>query len=294
MSPKQVTDFNFAIGNLATATLAVLDAAKRFEEWWRELEEKETKLKQAEELVKIREKELESKDKQVQDIEKRFKKAEEKKASLIQLEKELKEKEKALSEKEKRMQDTEERMKGYEEAKKKKKKKKKKVGTVVKLSVGGKCFEISKSTLLKYKGSYFEAMLTSDSQQSGNPRYFVDRDAKYFRFLINYLREGQVPDFKGTSFDARILCEEFSFYRIPIPPEISAVLHRPESGRLLSAEHKNIMAQWLPNKQFTLIYKASSATCQAHYRSYNPKAGGFLADTLRNPGLPREVSKWTT
>jgi len=226
MSPKEVINLTQAIGNLTTATSAVSDAAKKLEEWSRKLDEKDARLKQTEERLNAKDRELEDK--------------------------------------EKRLKEVEERMKGYEVAVKKLEENTAKLGPVVKFNVGGQNFAASKNTLLKYKGSYFDALLLSDPQQGTND-YFIDRDPECFQFLLNYLREGKVKDWKSKSWDVRLLREEFEFFGIPIPVDIPVVTNIPRlnhekkfiDGDLLSEIHQNVLAQWLPEKRFTLIYKAS-------------------------------------
>jgi len=88
-------------------------------------------------------------------------------------------------------------------------------GNVVELNVGGKCYTTSLSTLLKVPDSMLAVMfsgrynLTKDSQG----RYFIDRDGKYFRFILNYLRDGDVliPD---DTFIKKSVIVEARFYAL--------------------------------------------------------------------------------
>jgi myosin heavy subunit len=136
MSPKQVTDLTLAIGNLATATLAVSDAAKRFEGWSSELEAKEAKLNQMEERLIAKERDLKDTEKRAKEVEKRSEQLEKKEINLRELEVRLNAKEKELEDKEKRWKEVEERMKGYEVAVKRLEENAAKLGHVVKLTVG--------------------------------------------------------------------------------------------------------------------------------------------------------------
>lgn len=68
----------------------------------------------------------------------------------------------------------------------------------VRLNVGGQVFQVSKTTLLNREpDSFFSRMFDPDSQiqpscfdPSG--AYLIDREAKYFSPLINYLRTGRL------------------------------------------------------------------------------------------------------
>eukprot|EP01125_Pyxidicula_operculata_P014605 TRINITY_DN4883_c0_g1_i1.p1 TRINITY_DN4883_c0_g1~~TRINITY_DN4883_c0_g1_i1.p1 ORF type:complete len:280 (-),score=51.94 TRINITY_DN4883_c0_g1_i1:58-897(-) len=67
---------------------------------------------------------------------------------------------------------------------------------IVSLNIGGVIYTTTKNTLQKHKGTMLDSMfsgrhnLTKDS--SGN--YFLDRDGKSFRYILNYLRNGYLTD----------------------------------------------------------------------------------------------------
>jgi hypothetical protein len=97
----------------------------------------------------------------------------------------------------------------------------------IKLDVGGRHFATSKETLLKFEGSFFFAMLSSglwEPDEDGT--YFIDRDSKYFPYLLRYMRTGSLKELtdlsKSSSFYDELDCvkEEFDFYQIefPTPP----------------------------------------------------------------------------
>jgi hypothetical protein len=49
--------------------------------------------------------------------------------------------------------------------------------------------------------------------------FFIDRDPKLFRFVLSFLRDGKLPDMQNL--DVRVLRQEFDFFGIPFPAEVS-------------------------------------------------------------------------
>ena len=83
--------------------------------------------------------------------------------------------------------------------------------TSVKLNVGGHHFTTSLQTLTKDPNSRLAAMFSGEHDKTGP--IFLDRDGKHFRFILNYLRNGELvlPD------DAKFVKEletEAQFYKI--------------------------------------------------------------------------------
>ena len=63
---------------------------------------------------------------------------------------------------------------------------------IMRLSVGGAHFETSLETLLKDPNSMLAAMFSGRHYVSKDEdgRYFIDRDGTHFRYILNYLRDG--------------------------------------------------------------------------------------------------------
>ena len=100
-----------------------------------------------------------------------------------------------------------------------------------------------------------------DSKPAEDGSYFIDRDGTHFRYILNYLRTGQlvVPKDKIVR---RELLNEAEFYRVQ--GIIDELRSQPFEGSLiLSLEHRQILTNWLQAKlasatfTYTLIYHAS-------------------------------------
>ena len=129
--------------------------------------------------------------------------------------------------------------------------------TSVKLNVGGHYFTTTLQTLTKDPNSRLAAMFSGEHDKTGP--IFLDRDGKHFRFILNYLRNGELvlPD------DAKFVKEletEAQFYKI------EGILIRLSlfSGILTNEEHISVLLSWLPvhdtgmrQRQLRLLYRAS-------------------------------------
>ena len=82
-----------------------------------------------------------------------------------------------------------------------------------------------------------------DSKPAEDGSYFIDRDGTHFRYILNYLRTGQlvVPEDKIVR---RELLNEAEFYRVQ--GIIDELRSQPFEGSLiLSTEHRQILTSWL-------------------------------------------------
>jgi len=63
---------------------------------------------------------------------------------------------------------------------------------IVRLSVGGVVFETSMETLCGDPNSMLAAMFSGrhNVTKDEEGRYFIDRDGTHFRYILNYLRDG--------------------------------------------------------------------------------------------------------
>ena len=62
----------------------------------------------------------------------------------------------------------------------------------MRLSVGGQHFETSLDTLTRDGSSMLAAMFSGRHNvlKDEDGRYFIDRDGTHFRYILNYLRDG--------------------------------------------------------------------------------------------------------
>ncbi|ELU09512.1 hypothetical protein CAPTEDRAFT_85772, partial [Capitella teleta] len=86
---------------------------------------------------------------------------------------------------------------------------------IVKLNVGGKWFSTTRPTLFAREGSLFQDMLMMEDHHLENqPGYFfIDRDGELFRFILNYLRSGELTCPKHFT-EHEQLRKEAEFYRL--------------------------------------------------------------------------------
>ena len=87
--------------------------------------------------------------------------------------------------------------------------------STVKLNVGGQHFTTSVQTLKKDPNSMLAAMFSGkfEMKPSEDGSFFIDRDGTYFRFILNYLRNGELILPEGATF-LKELEAEAKFYQL--------------------------------------------------------------------------------
>ncbi|XP_068687634.1 uncharacterized protein [Montipora foliosa] len=147
--------------------------------------------------------------------------------------------------------------------------------SAVKLNVGGNHFTTTVQTLTKDPNSMLAAMFSGrfELKPSKDGTFFIDRDGTYFRFVLNFLRDGKLSLPEGATFLAEIAAEA-EFYQIQgIMDELdhpaeakerSNVLSEStalpfEESDILNAEHRQALNDMLPysSGQWRLLFKAS-------------------------------------
>lgn len=136
-------------------------------------------------------------------------------------------------------------------------------GSTVKLNVGGKIYKTTLDTLLKDPNSMLCAMFSGRHELKPDEEdgaYFIDRDAELFRYILNYLRDGELlcPDDKTVK---KQLLKEAMFYQVQ---GIIAQLEGknlsdslPSSIIIKKERHMTAVMSWLP----------TSATCSLLFRA---------------------------
>lgn len=87
----------------------------------------------------------------------------------------------------------------------------------IKLNIGGQIFETTKSTLLSIQDTYFTGMLDESHEFSKTLKdgtYFIDRDNKYFGYILKFLRNGMI-NIDGLKYcELKDIVDEAEYYLI--------------------------------------------------------------------------------
>jgi BTB/POZ domain-containing protein KCTD7/14 len=117
--------------------------------------------------------------------------------------------------------------------------------SIINLNVGGYYFTTSLSTLLKYEDSMLAVMFSGrhDIAKDEYGRFFIDRDGKYFRFILNYVRSNDLPP-ESVSLDvlkeAEFFCMNSLIQKLEqIAPKVIS-LRRREYFRQLIPDYELI------------------------------------------------------
>ena len=150
----------------------------------------------------------------------------------------------------------------------------------LKLNIGGQFFTTSLETMKKDPGSMLHAMFSGrfDSKPAEDGSYFIDRDGTHFRYILNYLRTGQlvVPEDKIVR---RELLNEAEFYQVQgIIDELRVCPF--EDSFILSTEQRQTLTNWLKgtmtsaSHSYPLIYRASrNGWAAANFHSFCDRKG---------------------
>ena len=177
--------------------------------------------------------------------------------------------------------------------------------STVKLNVGGHNFTTSVQTLTKDPKSMLAAMFSGkfEMKPSEDGTFFIDRDGTHFRFILNYLRNGELILPEGATF-LKELEAEAKFYQIQgILDELKPKTpkHFEASVILTNEEHRSVLKGWLPSLdgKWRLLFRASQdgfAAATFHSRcdnkgptvnivkSGNNIFGGFTEESWTSPG----------
>ena len=88
--------------------------------------------------------------------------------------------------------------------------------SVIKLNVGGQIYTTSLATLTKYSESMLGAMFSGRfaAQKDSNGNYFIDRDGALFRYVLDFLRNGELQVLENPHEFGPLL-KEAEFFQIP-------------------------------------------------------------------------------
>lgn len=140
--------------------------------------------------------------------------------------------------------------------------------SIVRLNVGGKRFTTSLQTLTRDPNSMLAAMFSGRHKvetSTDDGSFFIDRDGTYFRFILNYLRDGKLVLPESPKF-LKELEAEARFYQLQeVQGELGvmkALKVLEKSVILTSANDRRVLIGWIPLEyilegEWLLLYRAS-------------------------------------
>ncbi|XP_022810468.1 uncharacterized protein LOC111347493 [Stylophora pistillata] len=131
----------------------------------------------------------------------------------------------------------------------------------IKLNVGGKIYKTTLDTLRKDPDSMLCAMFSGKFELKADEEdgaYFIDRDGKLFRYILNYLRDGDFLYPEDQTVREQLL-KEAKFYQVQ---GIVLCGSRYDLFSVLiikDKNHESTLLSWLsPGVTFSLLYCASA------------------------------------
>ena len=159
------------------------------------------------------------------------------------------------------------------------------LSTKVKLNVGGILFTTTVQTLTKDPNSMLAAMFSGrfPMKPAEDGTFFIDRDGTYFRYILNYLREGKLSLPEGATFFEEIEAEA-GFYQIQgildelgqprsTKSSIRAATKPFAESEILTQEHAKILLGMIPYKsgKWRLLFRASRDGFEAFHSKCDDK-----------------------
>jgi len=138
------------------------------------------------------------------------------------------------------------------------------ISDIVTLNVGGTKYSTSKANLRKIPGSFFDLMLSgelTDIKPIKNNTYFIDRDDTYFKYILNYLREGdnaEIPEKIKYKIE-----KEMYFYGV----KTQEILHYNMSNIVEDKTFK-LINDWIDKTitlKFNLLYRGQGTELESSY-----------------------------
>ena len=141
------------------------------------------------------------------------------------------------------------------------------ISSIVKLNVGGIHFTTSLQTLTRDPNSMLAAMFSGrhEVETTEDGSFFIDRDGTYFRFILNYLRNGELILPEGATF-LKELEAEARFYQVQgLLDELKTITTLKvleESVVLTDRYFRNVLIDWIPTEfilagEWRLLFRAS-------------------------------------
>jgi len=150
---------------------------------------------------------------------------------------------------------------------------------IVKLDVGGKHFTSSIATLTKYPNSLLGEVFSGEHSLPKNEegRYFIDRNGKYFSYILEYLRDGQwtVPAKKEVRAKLR---KEVKYFGL----EVIADTLKTHNAKVIEGKHK----EELPLREITVSRPKFVGFAYWNHRTEGHDASDRLMDEAANKAYP--------
>ena len=128
---------------------------------------------------------------------------------------------------------------------------------IIKLNVGGKVYHTTMETLKKDSNSMLALMFSGRFKLSEDDTgaYFIDRDGKLFRHVLNFLRTGKVQSRDLPKIKDELLTEA-EFYQVKGLIEILSPIANFKESKIWKEEFNTHLEGWLPDDQWRwkLIY----------------------------------------
>ena len=137
----------------------------------------------------------------------------------------------------------------------------------MKLNVGGIHFTTSLQTPTRDPNSMLAAMFSGrhEVETTEDGSFFIDRDGTYFRFILNYLRNGELILPEGATFLEELEVEA-RFYQVQgLLDELKVVRALKvfeKSVILTDRDFRNVLIRWIPMEfilagEWRLLFRAS-------------------------------------
>eukprot|EP01119_Soliformovum_irregulare_P000533 TRINITY_DN10373_c0_g1_i2.p1 TRINITY_DN10373_c0_g1~~TRINITY_DN10373_c0_g1_i2.p1 ORF type:complete len:182 (+),score=26.11 TRINITY_DN10373_c0_g1_i2:57-548(+) len=142
---------------------------------------------------------------------------------------------------------------------------------IVRLNIGGKKFITSKTTLVSKGENFFSGLLGGVIRSTKiEGYYFIDRDGKYFKAILEFLRTGhlEIPD--GISELA--LLREMQFYGIDLSHQTSFL-----SGNLITY---HLICRYTPEGCSVLSNQGNHGTQGDHLQRLDGGSSKWIASSF--------------
>lgn len=165
-----------------------------------------------------------------------------------------------------------------------------KLPNIVHLNVGGHFFTTRLSTLLKDKDSMLAAMFSGrfKLEVDDQGRYFIDRDGKYFGYVLNYLRDASLLPEASVALQ---VYREAQYFRVEelirqlerYPCVIPYVVLEEQKKKLTEEKYqhwKSVLLETTQRKYSQVVNSSVGHDCVVVMTRYTSKSDYELGDSI--------------